>query len=150
MIILLLLLVGGMLAVRCVRDCRIDSRGIITTGMALSTEIGHTRAAGNFDVLHYEFEYNGKTYHDAVALSGEGESWLRRTALPAKIRIKFVPDDPTLSWPPDIGGRDLLWMCVLVAIVFWGMAAYMTVRVILYMRIYLTKERAAIAQSNAG
>ena len=78
------------------------TRGMTVVGTALSAHprTGRHHPAGLDYNLDYSFEYEGVTYHGS---SEAPTLWVSETILPAPLRIRFLPGNPNLIWPPDIG-----------------------------------------------
>ena len=131
-LVLILLAIGFMVGKRCVRQYLIESRGIVADGTAFSIGYKHSlngRTSGYF--VTYTFDYNGVTY---TGTSGANSSWACSASMPASVRVRFVPSDPNLSWPLEVGVYNPLWVGILFTLLPLSMATYLVTKTILYLR----------------
>jgi hypothetical protein len=106
----------------------LESRGKMVDGKAFFTEYKPAgRSAGAYYV-RYAFNYNG-IRHEGEAQTSEG--WVRSTRLPATIRVQFVPDNPALNWPPDVGVQRSLRLKLLFVFLCLCAVPYLASKVIL-------------------
>ena len=111
----------------CMRQYLIESKGIVANGIAISTSYEQAGKTWNYFV-HYTFDYNGFTYNGKSEVQAE---WAHTASMPATIRVKFVPSNPNLNLPLDVGVQNSFWVGILIALVSLSFAIYIGVKIVL-------------------
>ena len=122
----------GLVAARsAVEHYRLERRGRITDGTAFFSEYKQGGKSGGAYYVRYVFECNGVRYKGEWRTS---KAWVPANKLPMRIRVRFLPDDPTFNWPPDVGVRTPLPVKALVLLLCLGAGVYFGARVVLAWR----------------
>jgi hypothetical protein len=114
-----------------VEEYRLQSHGRVTDGTAFFTEYKAAGKAGGAYYVRYIFDYNGIRYKGEWQTS---EAWVHATKLPANIHVRFLPENPAISWPPDVGVHRSLVLNALFLLVCLFVAAYLGAKVFLAWR----------------
>jgi hypothetical protein len=88
----------------------IDTHGVVTQGAVESVVYRHGFKGGGGYIVYYSFDCNGVTYQGSSAAR---TAWTPPAAPAIPIRVKYIPDNPTLNWPPDIGVSNSLFLATL-------------------------------------
>jgi hypothetical protein len=131
-LILVLLTIDFFVGKRCMQGYLMMSQGISVFGTVSSAHYHtHVRGGSSGYRIDYDFTYNGVSYHGK---SDAPDEWVQKTAMPSPIRVQFLPDDPTINWPPDIGTGNPLWGIVFAEFVLVALTVFLAIKTILDLR----------------
>jgi hypothetical protein len=136
-LILGLLTVSFMGGKLCVLKYLMMSRGVFVDGKVVSTYRSTGRHPNYF--VNYDFDYNGVTYHGQSEAS---DVWVHQTPMlsplqtptASQLRVCFLPSDPNINWPPDVGAENPLFGCFLLTLAFLSLAIFVGIKAILDLR----------------
>jgi hypothetical protein len=104
----------------------IDRHGIVTQGSVTSVVYRHGYKSGGY-IVNYSFDCNGVTYHGSSAAT---TSWAQTATQSVPIRVKYIPDNPALNWPPDIGVTNSLLLAALPLLIGLGLFGFIIIAVL--------------------
>ncbi len=122
LLILICETIGLSVAQSSVKQYYLESRGRTTDGTAFFREYKPAGKAGGAYYVRYVFEYNGTRYKGEWQTS---KAWVQANKLPVNIRVRFLPDNPAVNWPPDVGVRMSLFLKVLFLLFCLVAGAYL-------------------------
>ena len=104
----------------------IETHGILTQGAVESVVYKHGYKSGGY-VVYYNFDCNGVTYHGSSAAK---TAWAQTATLAIPIWVKYIPDNPTMNWPPDIAARNTLFLATLPLLIGLGLFGFIIIAVL--------------------
>jgi len=113
----------------------INTHGVITRGAVESVDYRHGYKSGGY-IVYYSFDNNGVTYHGSSAAR---TAWAQTAAPSEPMLVKYIPDNPSLNWPPDIG----------VPISLFAVSLPLLIGLALFGFIITTVLRAPVAQTTS-
>ena len=125
-LILMCEIIALSVAQSAVEHHRLDTHGITTNGTAILARIEPAGRSGGCWVVYYIFHYNGVRYNGDDKTT---RTWVKATRLPTTIQVRFLPDNPVVNWPPDVGVRTPMPVKILFVVLGLVGFVYLTVRV---------------------
>jgi hypothetical protein len=106
----------------------VKEHGTNVDGQALSIRhvTGKGRGFGNY-VLNYNFNYGGVTYNSECQVAA---SWALNASLPSAVQIRFLPKNPSVNWPLNVGATDRFSTSILLACIFLVLAILLGIKIV--------------------
>jgi hypothetical protein len=110
-----------------VEQRQLETRGQTTDATAILTQYKAAGRAGGAYYMLYQFRYNGSWHQGEWQTT---EAWVKAAKIPAPIRVVFLPDNPAISWAPDVGVHRSLALKAVCVVVSFGLAVFLAVKVL--------------------